>query len=167
MPKGCSFAYLPIWCKIYTLLLLAIIFVLPFSTPAYSVNKTVKIKAGWAFGNELSMNNYAYIKPSDTLSDLLNHPAFAGFGQHLLTRDSDISKGDLPLTSIQSLLPYHGFVDPDTIVNAINHMVEEVNRGKTIFYSFYTEPQKRNDPDKNSTGLFFFRGKQNAPFAII
>ena len=43
----------------------------------------------------------------------------------------------------------------------------EADAGKTIFYEFYTERQKQEDPAKRLTGLFFFRGKPGAPFAIV
>jgi acetyl esterase/lipase len=46
-------------------------------------------------------------------------------------------------------------------------MIDEIKDGKTIFYDFYTEQQKQEDPTKESTGLFFFRGKPGAPFAIV
>ena len=53
------------------------------------------------------------------------------------------------------------------LFRSVNHMIDEVNDGKTIFYDFYTEEQKQQDPDKRNTGLFFFRGKPDAPFAIV
>ena len=43
-------------------------------------------------------------------------------------------------------------MDPDTVVGAINHMIDEINGGKTIFYDFYTEQEKLEDPTKESTG---------------
>jgi acetyl esterase/lipase len=46
-------------------------------------------------------------------------------------------------------------------------MLDEANKCKKIFYDFYTDAQKRDDPEKESTGLFFFWGRWNAPFAII
>jgi acetyl esterase/lipase len=46
-------------------------------------------------------------------------------------------------------------------------MVDNVNDGKTIFYDFYTAQEKQEDPTKEPTGLFFFRGKPGAPFAIV
>ena len=58
-------------------------------------------------------------------------------------------------------------MDPSIVVGAINHMIDEINNGKTIFYDFYPEHQKRGDPAKASTGLFFFRGQPGAPFAIV
>lgn len=113
------------------------------------------------------MNKYSHIKASDTIQALINHPAFKGFGQHLLTRHGDISNQSLPISRIRSLLPYHGFVDVNTVLAGLNHMVDDAAAGKTIFYDFYMEQQKRSDPTKASTGLFFFRGEPGAPFAVI
>jgi acetyl esterase/lipase len=111
--------------------------------------------------------SHARVGTGDSILTVANHPAFKGFGRHILPRDSDLSGRDRPLNDIRSLLPYHGHVDPGTVVGAINHMIDEVNDGKTIFYDFYTEQQKRADPSKESTGLFFFRGNPGAPFAIV
>jgi acetyl esterase/lipase len=46
-------------------------------------------------------------------------------------------------------------------------MIDEVKDGKTIFYDFYSEKQKQEDPAKKFTGLFFYRGETGAPFAIV
>ena len=46
-------------------------------------------------------------------------------------------------------------------------MIDDVGKGRTVFYDIYTEAQKRADPTKEHTGLFFFRGKPGAPFAVI
>jgi acetyl esterase/lipase len=46
-------------------------------------------------------------------------------------------------------------------------MIDEAGGGKTIFYDFYTEAQKRDDPAKAFTGIFFFRGRPDAPFAVV
>ena len=71
------------------------------------------------------------------------------------------------LRNIGSLLPYHSHVDPGTVVSALNHMIDDVNNGKTVFYEFYTEEEKKEQRTKSNTGLFFFRGKPGAPFAVI
>lgn len=110
---------------------------------------------------------YAHLKPENTIRELLEHPAFSGFAHNLLTRDSDQRQTDLRLEQAARLMPYHGNVDAGTVINALNTMVDRVGAGNTIFYDFYTEHQKRDDPSKNATGLFFFRGKPGAPFAVI
>jgi acetyl esterase/lipase len=53
------------------------------------------------------------------------------------------------------------------VVNALNHLIDEVNSGKTIFYEIYTPQQKRQDRAKENTGLFFLRGKPGTPFAVV
>ncbi|MGZ7120210.1 MAG: hypothetical protein ACXVH2_10915, partial [Methanobacterium sp.] len=115
--------------------------------------------------NEIKKNgNYKHIKIYDTLRDIVNHPAFQGFGQHILPWDNSSDYYNTPLEDIGSLLPLHNFVDPDIVVGAINHMIDEVDSGKSIFYDFYTKEQKKEDPAKKSTGLFFFRGEPGRPF---
>ena len=111
--------------------------------------------------------NYPHLKTNDSVRHIVNHPAFKGFGQYLLPWDNGTNYYNTPLSNVGSLLPYHNHVDPNIVVGAINHMIDEINDGKTIFYDFYTEQQKQEDPTKESTGLFFFRGKPGAPFAIV
>ena len=108
-----------------------------------------------------------HLTADDTISDLLNHPAFAGFGRLLLPWDGRPYDSSLRLRNIGSLLPYHTHVNAAPVVGALNHMIDEVNSGRTVFYDFYTEAEKRDQPTRSYAGLFFFRGKPGAPFAVI
>ncbi|WP_291447873.1 dienelactone hydrolase family protein [Desulfovibrio sp.] len=110
---------------------------------------------------------FAHLKPDNTIRDLLEHPAFSGFAQNLLARDSDQRQTHITLRHTSKLMPYHSNVDTGTVVNALNTMIDSAGAGNRVFYDFYTEQQKRDDPAKNATGLFFFRGKPGAPFAVI
>jgi len=103
----------------------------------------------------------------DTIGDLLKHPAFAGFSRLLLPWDDRAYDGRMRLESVGSLLPYHSHVDPATVVGGLNHIIEDVNNGRTVFYDFYTSEEKKQQPTKSNTGLFFFRGRPGAPFAVI
>jgi acetyl esterase/lipase len=105
--------------------------------------------------------------PDSYIRDIVNHPAFMGFGERLLTRDDNSTYYNTRISDAASLMPYHENVNPDVIVDALNYMINEAQSGKTIFYDFYTEQQKREDAAKTHTGLFFFRGKPGAPFAIV
>ena len=107
------------------------------------------------------------LSTASRLSDLLNHPAFAGFSRLLLPWDDRSYDGEMRLSNISSLLPYHSHVTPDVVVSALNRLIDDASTGKSIFVDFYTEAQKRADPSKRHAGLFFFRGKPGAPFAII
>ena len=97
----------------------------------------------------------------------MKHPAFNGFGEQLLPWADNARYYDTRLERVGSLMPYHSHVDADVVVGALNGLIDEADAGKTIFYEFYTERQKQEDPDKRLTGLFFHRGKPGAPFAIV
>lgn len=111
--------------------------------------------------------SYGHITTNNTVRDIVNHRAFKGFSQLILPRDNDTYHYDTLLSNVRSLMPYHSHVDPEIVVGALNHMIDEVKDGKTIFYDLYTEQQKREDSSKEHTGLFFFRGALRAPFAIV
>jgi acetyl esterase/lipase len=102
-----------------------------------------------------------------TLRDILRHPSFAGFSRLILPWDDRAYDERMPLTRIGSLLPYHTHVDPETVASALNRMVDEAASGGTVFYRFYSEAQRQEQPARDNTGLFFFRGRPGAPFAII
>jgi acetyl esterase/lipase len=53
------------------------------------------------------------------------------------------------------------------VVDTINYIIDQVAEGKIIFYDFYTERQKQENPAKRNTGLFFFKSNPGAPFAIV
>ena len=103
----------------------------------------------------------------DGVDEMLEHPAFAGFGRLLLPWDDRRYDHAMPLRNIGSLLPYHEHVDPVVAVSALNRMVEDASVARTVFYDVYTDAQKQAEPSRHDAGLFFFRGKPGAPFAII
>ena len=102
-----------------------------------------------------------------SIRDLLNHDAFVGFGRLLLPWDDRAYDGSMRLRDTSALLPYHSQVNPGDVVAALNRMVDDANSGKTIFYDFYTGTQKQQQPARGNTGLFLFRGRPGAPFAVI
>ena len=54
----------------------------------------------------------AHLRLDDSVDDILEHPAFAGFGRLLLPWDDRRYDHAMPLRNIGSLLPYHAHVDP-------------------------------------------------------
>jgi acetyl esterase/lipase len=109
----------------------------------------------------------SHLSVDSRIRDLQSHPAFAGFGRVILPKDDRAYDENMRLRDIHALLPYHSHVDPATVVNSLNRMIDDVNDGRRVFYSFYTERQKRAEPSKENTGLFFFRGRPGAPFAVV
>jgi len=113
------------------------------------------------------MQNYRHITREDKIIDIVNHEAFKGFGRYIFPLDNRNISNSMKLKDVDLLLPYHNNINLSEIENAINHMIDKVSAGNKIFYDIYTEKEKNQDPTKIDTGIFFFKGKVGAPFAII
>lgn len=120
--------------------------------------KTKESETGKVY-NHLTIDNY--------IRDVVNHPAFSGFGELLLSRDNNSAYYNTPLRNVGTLMPYHSHVNPDDVLAALNYMIDKVEDGQDIFHDFYTDVQKQSDSRKEHTGLFFFQSNPDAPFAII
>jgi len=108
-----------------------------------------------------------HLRVDDTVGDMLEHPAFAGFGRLLLPWDDRRVDTTMRLREIGSLLPYHTHVAPALVVSSLNRMIDDAAAGRTVFHDFYTAAEKEADPSRRNAGLFFFRGTPGAPFAVI
>jgi acetyl esterase/lipase len=108
-----------------------------------------------------------HLRANDTVQDLLNHPAFAGFARLVLPWDDRTYDGRLPLRDLGTLLPYHSRVDANTVLGGLNALIDQAQNGRPVFYDIYTAPEKADEPTKANTGLFFLRGRPGAPFAVI
>jgi acetyl esterase/lipase len=108
-----------------------------------------------------------HLTTNDYVRDIVTHPAFQNFGELVLPWDDNSRYYTTSLRNVSSLMPYHSHVNPEVVVGALNRMIDDVDTGKRIFYNFYDEQQKQADRAKNGTGLFFYRGKPGAPFAIV
>lgn len=108
-----------------------------------------------------------HLRVDDTVGDMLEHPAFAGFARLLLPWDDRRYDTSMRLREIGSLLPYHTHVDPGVVVSSLNRMIDDDAAGRTVFHDFYTAAEKAAEPSRRNAGIFFFRGKPGAPFAVI
>lgn len=99
--------------------------------------------------------------------DVINNSAFKGYGKFLFPTEYGMPSNQMTLDNIDSLLPYHSHINVEETVDVINSMLNMVASGETIFYDIYSEEEKKEDPSKESTGLFFFKGKKELPFAIV
>jgi acetyl esterase/lipase len=120
-----------------------------------------------AEGHPVSRIEAGRLNGDNRIRDLLNHAAFGGHSRLLMPWSDRTYDDNMRLSDIGSLLPYHSHVDPKTVLAGLNRMIDDVNDGKPVFYDFYTDAQKRADPTKEQAGLFLFRGKPGAPFAVI
>ena len=97
------------------------------------------------------------------IEDVINDPAFEEYGRLIFPVNSSYysgsTLGDLRLT-------WYNNIDPSETVEIVNYLKEHTLAGDTVFYDIYTEEEKAADPQKEDTGLFFFRGEPGAKFAV-
>ena len=120
-----------------------------------------------ARSTDVSASQRVHLDAKSTLRDLLRHRAFDGFAPLILPWDDRVYDQQMSLARISSLLPYHTHVDVETVTSALNRMIDDAAGGKTVFYRFYSDAQRRQQTAKSTTGLFFFRGRPGAPLAVI
>lgn len=97
------------------------------------------------------------------ISDVINDEIFGDYGRLIFPVESSYYSGD----TLENLrLTWYNNIDPDMTVAIVNYMKESVTAGQTIFYDIYSEQEKRADPAKADTGLFFFKGREGEKFAV-
>lgn len=98
--------------------------------------------------------------------DVMNDPAFAGYGQLIFPADRPIDR-NMTLREVGNILTWYSNVNPERTVEIANYMKTKAEAGEQIFYDIYTDEEKAADPAKENTGLFFFRGNSGERFAIV
>lgn len=100
-----------------------------------------------------------------TMRDVIGDPAFGNFGRLLFPVDIDLGKS-ITLGNLGDHLIWYSHVRPEWTVSIVNEMKTRTQNGEQVFYDIYTEEEKKADPSKEDTGLFFFRGDPGEKFAI-
>ena len=104
---------------------------------------------------------------STKINDILKNSLFKGIGQFLFPTDFYSITNNMTLKDVDHLLPYHSHIEVSTTIEVLEYLENQRKQGNQVFYDIYTEKEKQADPTKRKTGLFFFKGKKKAPFAII
>lgn len=112
-------------------------------------------------GSSGSSGHYTRATKIDTVR---NDAAFKGYGRLMFPVQESYMSGST-LGALR-LTWYHN-MNPDKTVEIANYFYNQVQNGQTIFYNIYSDNEKREEPDKNDTGFFFFKGKKNAKTAIV
>ena len=94
---------------------------------------------------------------------VMNDPVFGEYGRLLLPADEDYWSGE---TLRDLRLTWYNYVNADKTVEIVNTLYQQARSGGPVFFDIYTDAEKRADPAKKDTGLFFFRGSAGAKFAI-
>ena len=97
------------------------------------------------------------------IRDIISNPSLGDWGRLLFPANegywSGETLGDLQLT-------WYSHINPQKTVEIVRYVAERAKNGQQVFYDIYSEEEKRTEPDKRNTGLFFFQGKTGAKTAI-
>lgn len=109
--------------------------------------------------------NLEYVDRNTTVGEVINDKAFENFGNLLFPVDLNIDQ-NTTLEDVGSYYMWYNNINPDKTVEIINFLKEQSESGNQIFYDIYTEEEKQKDPEKENTGLFFFKGNPGEKVAI-
>lgn len=104
-----------------------------------------------------------YYTVDSKITDVTQDSSFGHYGKLIFPVDEGCYSGE---TLGQLQLIWYNNIDPDKTVEIVNCLKEKVDAGETVFYDIYTDNEKKADPDKEDTGLFFFKGEPGARFAV-
>lgn len=101
-----------------------------------------------------------YYTRQTRINDVMNDAAFGDYGRLIFPVNTGYWSG----TTLEQLqLTWYNYIDPDKTVEVCNYLRAHANN---CFIDIYTEVEKQANPNLRNTGVFFFRGNRNAPFAI-
>ncbi len=107
--------------------------------------------------------NASDITTKTKIRDIISAPGLGDWGRLLFPVNevyySGDTLGDLHLT-------WYSHINPQKTVEIVRYVAERAENGEQVFFDIYSEAEKRADPAKQNTGLFFFRGKPGAKTAI-
>lgn len=104
------------------------------------------------------------VAASTRVVDVINDPVLGEAGRLLFPAEGWYWSGDT-LGSLS--YTWYMRLDTQTTVDVVNRLRADAAAGGQVFYDIYTEAEKRADPAKRDTGLYFFRGDPGAHVAIV
>lgn len=106
------------------------------------------------------------ISEKTTIREILNISEFHDYGRLLFPVHQSLSP-NMTLKDISSsrIYMWYSHIQANKTVEIINTLYQNAKK-YSIFYPIYSSSEILKDPSKKDTGLFFFKGKENAPYAI-
>ncbi|MBR3385592.1 MAG: hypothetical protein IKG69_10400 [Atopobiaceae bacterium] len=104
------------------------------------------------------------VTASTRVTDVIKDPVLGDAARLLLPAEDWYWSGD---TLGNLSYTWYMRLDPQTTVDVVNRLRADAAAGEQVFYDIYTDAEKRADPAKRDTGLWFFRGDPGAHVAIV
>lgn len=108
--------------------------------------------------NETEQESNVYTAET-AIQDVISDPVFGDYGRLIFPVNTRYYSG----TTLGNLnLTWYSNIQPDKTVEIANYLRAHAAAGETVFYDIYTDAEKAADPDKEDTGIFFFRGRSTS-----
>lgn len=112
-----------------------------------------------------SNEGFMEVTKETRVQDVIDSPVFGEYGRLIFPADRTIS-GELTLENVGDILTWYTHINQDKTVEIVNYLGKSAAAGDTVFYDIYTEEEKAENPQKENTGLFFFRGEPEGKVAV-
>lgn len=99
-----------------------------------------------------------------SIKEVIESPVLEPYGRLLFPVHTGCMSGHT-LEDLQ--LIWYSHIDPQETIAIVNALWERARQKETVFYDIYSDAEKAADPRKKDTGLFFFKGRKGAPFAVV
>ena len=105
-------------------------------------------------------------KGSNTIGDVLAYPGFKQFSKILMpnTKEADLR---VKLDELQNIMSIHHNITTENTLEALDYLAEKIEKKERVFMPIYSKDDIEKDPSLAETGLYFFRGEENAAFSVI
>lgn len=111
---------------------------------------------------------YKHITLNSQIYSVMNHPAFSNWGHLIFPWDQNNRYSEnMTMKDVPNLHLWHTNRDAQSMIDSVNRLIDDINSGVQVFYDIYTDEEKKIDPSKKMTGLFFLRGEEGKPYAVI
>lgn len=118
-----------------------------------------------ASGDSIIKNGH--FTAGSTVREVIHDVAFDDFGRLLFPVHRSVPEAmTLAQVSTSSVYIFYTNIKVEKTVEILNYLREESLAGRQIFYRFYSDEEIAANPVRANSGLFFFRGEADAPFAI-
>jgi acetyl esterase/lipase len=112
-------------------------------------------------------HSYPHVTARTTYGEIIDDPAFAGFGVYLTPFQDAAGVASERRSNIDALHAEDVSWDPPSIVAGLNLLIDRINAGDTVWYPLYDKHDIARDESKKSAGMFFIPGEPNKPVAIV
>lgn len=108
---------------------------------------------------------YLPISKNNTFGYIEKHPAFKEFSKFIQPWKDTKNRIVTPYLPL-SVVCAANHVDADSITEGFNFIIQQ-SREQDIFFDIYTAEEKKEDPSKENTGLYFIPGDPDKPFVLL